>query len=70
MTMRELRERAGLTQEMVGGAINVDQGAVSNWERAVNRTPRKNHKPLAELYGVTVDELLAAMDETERERGR
>ena len=68
--MRELRENAGLTQEAVGGVLNTDQSAVSNWERAVNRPPRKHRKPLAELYGVTVDELLAAMDDTARERGR
>lgn len=58
MTLREMRERAGLLQEDVGKKLNVDQTAVSNWERGKSRISRKYHKKLAKLYGVTVDDLL------------
>lgn len=59
MTLKERRLAAGLTQSEVAKRLNVDQGAVSNWERGINLPTRKYREPLAELYGVTVDELLA-----------
>lgn len=62
MTLRELREAAGLTQVQVAKKLVVDQGAVSNWERGVNAPSVKYHKKLAKLYGVTVDELLKRPD--------
>lgn len=58
MTLKELRERAGKTQAEVALKMHVDQAAVSNWERGINRPLRKYHKKLAKLYGVTVEELL------------
>lgn len=58
MTLRELRENAGLRQVDVAKKLNVDQGAVSKWENGVNPPLRKYHKKLAKLYGVTVDDLL------------
>lgn len=58
MTLKELRLTAGLTQSEVAKKLNVDQGAVSNWERGINPPTRKYREPLAELYGVSVDELL------------
>jgi DNA-binding transcriptional regulator YiaG len=36
---RELRERAGLTQQEIAQVCNVSQGAVLRWERA-ERRPR------------------------------
>lgn len=58
MTLKELRKRAGKTQEEVALKMHVNQAAVSNWERGINRPLRKYHKKLAKLYGVTVEELL------------
>ncbi|MBR6654380.1 MAG: helix-turn-helix transcriptional regulator [Oscillospiraceae bacterium] len=58
MTLKERRLAAGLTQSEVAKSLNVDQGAVSNWERGINPPTRKYRAPLAQLYGCTVDELL------------
>ena len=58
MTLRELRERAGKTQEDVAKKLNVDRSSVCHWEKGDWLPLRKYHKKLAKLYGVTVEELL------------
>lgn len=58
MTLREFRHKAGLTQKQVAELIDVDQAAVSNWERGKYDPIRKYRRKLAKLYGCTVDELL------------
>lgn len=58
LTLKELREKAGKTQAEVARKLRVDQSAVSNWERGINPPLRKYHRKLANLYGVTVEELL------------
>ena len=35
MSLRTLRQHAGLTQSELGKKLNVDHAAVSNWERGV-----------------------------------
>ena len=58
MKLKDLRLSAGLLQEDVAKKLDVDQTAVSNWERGKNMPCAKYRKKLAELYGCTVDELL------------
>ena len=58
LTLKQLRENAGLRQVDVGKKLNVDQTAVSRWESGDTRPSRKYHKKLAKLYGCTVDDLL------------
>ena len=58
MTLKERRQAAGMSQEEVASLVNVDQAAVSNWERGVNPPLPKYQRMLANLYGCTVDELL------------
>lgn len=58
LTMKELRQRAGLTQEQVAKLIEVDQAAVSNWELGKNLPVSKYRKKLAKLYSCSEDELL------------
>lgn len=57
MNLRDLRVRAGLTQKDVAKALQVDQSAVSYWERGRNPPLAKYHEPLARLYGISVEEL-------------
>lgn len=57
-TLKELRQSAGLRQEDVAKKLDVDQTAVSNWERGKNKPCTKYHKKLAKLYGCTVEQLL------------
>lgn len=62
MRLREYRQKAGLTQEVVAKKMNVNQTAVSKWESGENNISRKYHKKLAKLYGITVEDLLAEDD--------
>ena len=57
MSLKELRERAQLRQVDVAERLEVDQAAVSNWERGVNKPARKHQRKLAALYGCSVEEL-------------
>lgn len=64
MTLKERRLQAGLRQDDIAKALEVDQAAVSRWESGETRPVRKYRTKLAALYGCTVDELLSA-DQTE-----
>ena len=61
MTLKELRLAAGLQQSDVAKKLNVTISAVSNWELGKNAILRKYHKKLAKLYGVTEDDIIAAV---------
>lgn len=54
----EYRLAAGLSQEKLAERLNVSRQAVSKWERAESLPDIGNIVALADLYGVTVDELL------------
>lgn len=64
MTLKELRERTGFDMYHVARKLNVTYNAVWNWETGKNGILRKYYKPLARLYGCTVDELAAAVRES------
>ncbi len=66
MTMKDLRQRAGLTQEQVAKIIDVDQGAVSNWEVGKYGPVRKYREKLAKLYGCKADEIRSISEETRK----
>ena len=57
MNLRELRKNAGLSQTAVAKKLNVDQAAISNWERGINPPLKKYHKKLAKLYGVSKEQI-------------
>src|SRR5262249_10252851 len=55
--LKELRERAGLTQEALARAADVGTDAVRKWERG-KRTPMLDRAArLADVLGCTLDEL-------------
>ena len=62
LTLRELRERSGLTRAQVAKKLNVDLSCVTHWELGDWRPLRKYHKKLAKMSGVTVDELFDSSD--------
>lgn len=69
MSLKELRKRAGLSQEVVAEKVDVTQAAVSRWESGDTKRPaRKYREKLAHLYGVTVDEILEACNHNDRIR--
>lgn len=58
-TIRELREKAGISQGELAKAMGVTQGAVSQWENGMSHPKIPLLKRLAETLGVTVDELIS-----------
>ena len=59
MSMKELRERRGLTQAQIADRLNVDRSSVSKWESGDSTPLRKYRRKLCELLGCTEAELLA-----------
>lgn len=59
MSMKELRERRGLTQAQIADRLNVDKSSVSKWENGDSTPLRKYRRKLCELLGCTEAELLA-----------
>lgn len=56
--LRRQRESRGLTQEAVAASLNISRQAVSKWENGDAEPSTANLLALADLYGVSVDELL------------
>lgn len=58
MSIRTLRLKAGMTQQEVAKKVDVDQAAVSNWEKGRNPPLPKYQKKLCRIFGCTAAELL------------
>ncbi len=67
-TLKDLRERAMLSQTEVARACGVIIQAVSQWEHGRTRPTPANQRKLVSLYHCTPDELLAALRETRAAR--
>ena len=61
-TLREHRTRRQMTQEFVAESIGVSRQAVSKWEKGLSDPSTSNLLALARLYGVSAEELLAAVE--------
>ena len=57
--IKELRLERGLTQAQLADQIGVTQGAVYFWEKGVNEPTAGYLIKMAELFGISVDELLS-----------
>lgn len=58
MHIKEAREKSGMSQQTLADALNITQGAISQWEKG-DSTPRADKLvQLAQILGCTVDELL------------
>lgn len=55
----ELRGSSGMTQAQLGEKLNYSDKSVSKWERAESLPDAYVLKQMAELFGVTVDDLLS-----------
>ena len=62
--LAEHRKRAGLTQKQVGDHIGISSQAVSKWENGQSEPDIETLYKLAELYNVTVDELVGKKSES------
>ncbi len=56
-TIKELRTEQGLTQLKVAYRIDVTPLSVSNWERGVSVPTVAKLRALAELFGVSSDDI-------------
>ena len=55
---RLLRKESGYTQKEVAEKLGISQSNVSDWEKNVARPEYENLIGLAEIYNVTLEELL------------
>ena len=61
--IREIRFKAGLKQEELAKACQTTRQTVSRWEKGTS-DPRPRHlKAIAQIAGITVDELLTEPEE-------
>lgn len=67
--LADLRKAAGLSQTEVANALGVPQRTISFYERAARQVPRNLVKGLADLYGVTPEEILDIDGPEPRKRG-
>ena len=54
----EMRRTKSMSQEELASALGISRQAVSKWERAESAPDIGNLMALAELYGVSLDELV------------
>ena len=55
---KKCREEIGLTQQQVATALNIHQSNISDWENNVSRPEYEKLIQLAEIYDVTLYQLL------------
>lgn len=65
--LQKLRREAGLSQEEVAGRLFVSRQSVSKWENGQAEPGVENLKALADLYGVTLDQLAGRLSQGEDE---
>lgn len=64
MTLKEMRDAAGLSQSQVADLIGkTTQGAVSQWEQGIGYPRTDKIAKLAELYHTTADRIIQAIRE-------
>ena len=58
--LKDLRERAGLSQKQVSEKVGHAKSTIWEWESGTRNPPADAYRPLCEAYGVTLEELLDA----------
>lgn len=61
-TLKLLRVKAGMSQKALADALNVSQGAVTNWERGVSSPASDKLPKLAKALNCTIDDLYEKED--------
>ncbi len=56
--LKELRTRAGMSQEKLGEKVGVSRQAITKWETDKGAPDMDNLMALSDLFGISVDELL------------
>jgi len=58
--LKECREESGLSQNDIAERLSVSRQAVSKWERGINEPDIETIVQLADIYNITIDQLLRA----------
>lgn len=66
--LRENRVRCKMTQEFVSETLGVSRQAVSKWENGTSDPSTSNLIALANLYGISAEELLKSIDNGSQQR--
>ncbi len=56
-TIRQLRQARGWTQEVLAGRLRVSKSTIAKWETGVNVPASATRQRLAEVFGVSVDDI-------------
>lgn len=64
--MKECRQNAGMSQEKVAELVGVSRQAVTKWEANQSAPNTENLFKLAEIFGTTVDMLVASEDDSKQ----
>lgn len=56
--LKDARNRAGMSQELVAEQLGISRQAVTKWELGQSKPSAKNLKALADLYQIPSEELL------------
>lgn len=68
MMIASLRKEQGMTQLELAEKMNVTDKAVSKWERDLSCPEVSSLPRLAEVFGITVDELMQVKTESKQEK--
>jgi transcriptional regulator with XRE-family HTH domain len=68
--LRELRKAKGLPQSELGARVGIPQPTISNWEQGKHDPELSAALALAEVFGVTVEELVRVPEGTKFEPPR
>ena len=61
--IKELRTKVGMTREQLANEVGVTYQAVSKWENEISAPDIQSLSIIAEILGVTIDELLNGKEE-------
>ena len=56
--IKQLRSQFGYTQKQLGDKLGIHASNISDWEKGISRPEYENLIKLADIYDVTLDELL------------
>ena len=63
--LKELRKKAGYSQEQLAEMLNISRQAVSKWESAQGNPDIENLIKLTEIYNVSADYILSGQEKDE-----
>lgn len=56
--LKELRSNSGMSQKQIAEKLNIKQSNISDWENGISRPDYEKLIMLADIFDVTLDELL------------